>query len=701
MPTFRPTATWFWGLASALLLAAGCNLVGEPPADLFDKEVAPSVVSSHAAEIERTLAGAEWVIAPTAAKVDVTNASKPRSHWRHAGLEAVLSRDDARARLRRALRSTDASIAATAAIGLAWLEDEQVLGRLNEAARDSSQKLSARGAAIEAIGWLDTPDADDVLAGLVEELGQFQGPARARYAPELHADLVRVLARRDAKLHAEAIETALASPAAPVRLEATRAFLNGDRAPPRELVDRVVDDVASIRAAAIQALARAQHPEAQAAVQQGLNEYDLAVRLAAIEALGVLPAAENAAQLNELANSSVDVTRAAAVRALAHRGDAHAVIKAAGDESWRVRTAVAESLLQLSSAERFPVARALLGDASLEVQRRMVQALSKWPLDEAIPLLLAALEGKTAATRRQAAEQLQSVWPAAADLSPHASRETLAAEAARLREVWQRDYGAEVARRKESASSATSRPAVDPASADVMAVIERLSAESVHSRRVAARELALKHADSQLSEAALLRLRELVELETDTLVWNDVLEFIGHDGRTVAADLAAMAASHPSGDVRRRACSYFGRHPGRRAVEVLLNSLADEDPSVIREAVRSLGQQQALTDFASLEAILTSTDGELRLEAAAAIARLGSPQGLPALLRLTHHADPAIRRRAAVALGEIVSQQPSRHSMSDARRKEVIAELTRLLDDQGDVRRAAQASLQSLQKGTH
>jgi HEAT repeat protein len=223
-----------------------------------------------------------------------------------------------------------------------------------------------------------------------------------------------------------------------------------------------------------------------------------------------------------------------------------------------------------------------------------------------------------------------------------------------------------------------------------------LGAESVQDRRVAARELATQHSKSRLSDAALLRLRELLERETDALVWNDVLVLIESDGRVAAADLAAIAASHPQGDVRRRACGYFGEHPSPRAAEVLLNSLADEDASVVREAIRSLSKQPALSDLTPLTAILTSADSELRLEAAAALARLGSTQGIQALLRITHHPDPAIRRRAATALGDAMSRS-SHQPIDDALRQEATAELTRLLDDQGGVRRAAEMTLRGIE----
>ena len=250
-------------------------------------------------------------------------------------------------------------------------------------------------------------------------------------------------------------------------------------------------------------------------------------------------------------------------------------------------------MLKLSYSQREPLARALAGDESLVVQRRMVLALAGWPLEEAIPLLLSAVEGPTAATRREAAEQLQSQWPAAAALSAHASRQKLAAEAAQLREVWQGEYGAEVARRLAIPRRAPPRNAVEPDRDALVATIERLTASSIHERRAAAHELALKYRESRLPGEALLRLRELVEPQSDALIWADMLLLIGGDEREAAADLAAIAASHSSGEVRRRACGYFGEHPSTRARQVLLNSLIDEDASVAREAERALEVQSA------------------------------------------------------------------------------------------------------------
>jgi HEAT repeats len=243
----------------------------------------------------------------------------------------------------------------------------------------------------------------------------------------------------------------------------------------------------------------------------------------------------------------------------------------------------------------------------------------------------------------------------------------------------------------------------------IFAAIERLSSISLQERREASRELALKARDWALPHLALLRLRLLVEKEADPLIWSDLLSIIGGDDRETAADLAAIAASHPSNDIRRRACAYFGRHPSPRGTELLLNSLGDSDPSVVREALRSLGEARNLADLGPPEALLASPDSSLRLEAAVVLARFGSQAGWRALLRMTHHQDAAVRRRAAIALGTLSeqvagtnanandpAQPPARDGINEILRREIIGELVRLLDDHGDIRRAALTGLRQI-----
>jgi HEAT repeat protein len=131
---------------------------------------------------------------------------------------------------------------------------------------------------------------------------------------------------------------------------------------------------------------------------------------------------------------------------------------------------------------------------------------------------------------------------------------------------------------------------------------------------------------------------------------------------------------------------------------VLQNCAADEDVTVVREALRGLASQRQIPDAGSLESLLTASDSGVRIDAAAALARHGSPAGVRALLRLSHHQDPVVRRHAAVSLGDAFQlAEPSKNSLlDDSLRNAAMGELVRLLDDNGDVRRAALASLQRI-----
>jgi HEAT repeat protein len=132
--------------------------------------------------------------------------------------------------------------------------------------------------------------------------------------------------------------------------------------------------------------------------------------------------------------------------------------------------------------------------------------------------------------------------------------------------------------------------------------------------------------------------------------------------------------------VRRRACEHLARHPAAEHKQVLLKSLKDE-PQVAHAALAALLKCPAeLESPAPLEALLTSSDRTLRVEAAEGLAILGVPSGAAALERLARDPDPAIRHNAAAALGRT----------GDAA---FVPLLIELLDDQGGVREAALASL--------
>ena len=226
-------------------------------------------------------------------------------------------------------------------------------------------------------------------------------------------------------------------------------------------------------------------------------------------------------------------------------------------------------------------------------------------------------------------------------------------------------------------------PAVRPE----FATIQRLTSSDVRERRQAAdalntQTLQSSHASwhKPLCALALDRLVELMIREPDTLVWSSIFESLADDDREPARRLAYAALSHPSPEVRRRACEYLAAHPDAAHGPLLAKSLADPDAAVVEAAVRAIGRLPSLDDPRPLEKILAAADHALRVEAAESLARLGFASGAPALERLGYDPAPKVRRMAAAAMGRIGDRS-------------FVPVLVHLLDDRPEVSRAALASL--------
>ena len=278
------------------------------------------------------------------------------------------------------------------------------------------------------------------------------------------------------------------------------------------------------------------------------------------------------------------------------------------------------------------VAAKLLDDHSAEVQRKTVAALAKWPLEQAGPLLLAAMSKTAFLTRKTAAEQLASRWPPAGEFSAEgppprrqeildklqiafgqqfnpidqqALRRALAnsqppakvtpEQLARVEELlaqqdWRglREFGPGLPEALEKLALDRRQvlpeivyrqvlPQIQP----VFEVLVRLAADDVAQRRRAAAELAALAQKQPLLRLAMARLSQQAAAEPDTLVWQSLLTAIADDPSEPAARLACAAISHPAEDVRRRACLYLTAHPSPDHASVLLPALQDQSQAVV------------------------------------------------------------------------------------------------------------------------
>ncbi len=683
-----------------LLIPIGCNSLQRTAeqvasfarggSDAPDPEATPEepeTVTAIDPQVLNALASGGWV-----ATVPATNGAAPANRWRHPMLESLPPQEHV-ADFRAALSSTKPVVAANAALALARYAGEASEERLEPIVRERSSPLPVRLAASESLGKLDRPAASDCLMQLLNDLASREHFSKPHYVPDVHTELLYALASRgtgqaDWASRQQHFVAALASPAATVRLAAARAWLAVATAPlPEELLDRRTDPDPRVRVAVLEAIAMRRLPQAGEHLASALADSDVQVRLAAVRGLGKLADDASLKDLRRLAGHDAELIRAAAVASLAERGDFDNVFAAAEDASWNVRLAVARMLADPSDQRSKTLAARLLVDASPHVRTQMAASLGKWPLEQAGPLLLAAMGQNSYLVRKAAREELSKRWPAAEALLVDAPAESRKAKLAALEAQWRTEFNAEVV---EDAV----RGAVQEATRDGDAVntsglrldahtndhLADLKSPDLLLRRRAADLLAQQAGKGPLSAEAVETLCGAIIAEPDTLVWRSALSAVAGDTGEAARRLAYAGLSHPAAEVRRRACEHLLANPDQRHAEVLIKSLEDAEPQVVRAALQALAACGATLNPAPLERLLSATDKSLRVEAAETLARWKASSGSAALERLALDADPAVRRMAAAAMGRLGDEA-------------FVPSLMQLLDDQGGVRQSALVSL--------
>jgi HEAT repeat protein len=663
--------------------------------------------------------------------------------YRHAGVEQFVARPAVeQTAILSLVADNDRNVAVSAAIALARQGDAKAAARLVAAIEDEELPLAARCAAVEALGRLPGDGQTATLGRLADRFGKFRPGESAGYQTDLHAELLRALARHvDAADDPRFIAAAAAS--APVRIETLRAWsVSKHGSMPLEVIDLRADNDPRVRAMAMTALAAKQPAEAFDDLKSALREVDLSVRLAAIRGLGQLPGEPSQAVLADVLKDRAELLRAEAVAAIAVHGPRAAVLGAAGDKSWRVRLKVAEVLANYGDLEGASVARRLLDDPSAEVSRQVVRSVAGWPWEVAAPVLLDALSKNTITVRKVAADQVAARWPGTVysgspgrfpfDGTPARRAEALG----RLQALYQREWGAggkeEGGRRKDEPRfhpssfilhpfpsdaqverllaagdmkalaeigppvvAALERLAVEqdrtlpePVYRDVLAPLspvfaglDRLHSDNLDQRRRAVEELAAAAGKQSLGRLAVARLCALNAAETDTAVWLGALAAVRDCGLEPAVRMARSALGQPAAEVRRRACEHLEAHPDA-AHEVFLAPLVnDPDQAVAAAAIRAIGAAGQVRDRSLLKNQLASANEEVQLEAAIALVRVGDRGGEGAIERLSYSGDLMTRFRVAQSLG----------GLGDSRLTGV---LIRLLDDsKATVSHAALASL--------
>ena len=707
---------------------------------------------------------------------DARNARDARDagpRWRNRMLEDILSRSRPdRNLLLRAMDGSDNVAAANAAIALARLGDSSGEKRLAASVRSGRLKLPLRSAAAEAIGSLRSPSVVATLRKLIAQYGDFRLDRKSQYVASLHVELLLGLAKHVAPGGDPRFLESLDSPDAKVRLVAVEVWSKTSTAAcgfasndipsqtPSPSATRLPDAVADmtgdtdprVRCEAFLAVARRGHRQAKDRLAAGLRDGDIYVRIAAIEAMGQWADAAGRLMLLPLLDDRSSMIRAAAVRSLWALGAADEVLAAAKDKAWQVRAAVAQSLSRKKGPGPFLVKEAtidvaldLLADPSLAVQKQVILAVASWPLAEAGPILLAAIERDSPRTRKLAAEQLATLWPPAAQFPFAAPKKRRDEVLARLRQEFMTQYSVAPGVKKRTGTLAGTSPlfhaeeieraqlllaqlgnartdsptqrravaelvgfgsklsgvlavvSIDrrqplpeivyeeilPSCDPVFEILYKLQGEDVMVRRHAATKLAALAAEKRLDRLATSRLAALIVREPDQLVWQYALRAVADNDDKAAVRIAYAAVGHDSAQVRWRACEYLGAWPHPRHANVLLPAIEDANVAVAKAAVFALGRCGNPRHAQTLKSLLPTGNASLRLETAAALVRLGDPAGAAALRRLAHHGDPKIRRETARAMGR----------SGDAG---FIPILILLLDDRAGVRREALAALSLL-----
>ncbi|MBL8829648.1 MAG: HEAT repeat domain-containing protein [Planctomycetaceae bacterium] len=724
----------------------GCHpFRGSATIELAPDEIAktPNVVDGATAVTASPLAidalrNPRWSMVTT--RVD---RSQPR--WRQEAVDAVWSTPHVdREALLAATSHSDAVIAANAAICLARLGDDRGRERLTQAVVDVQVPLELRRAAVDALGHLTAPDLADTLRRLVDDnAGDVDAnERRGVYLPELHAELLYALGRQ-----IDAAGEARFAPRGPqlapeVKLAALDAWSHGPVAEvPQTVADWRADVDPRVRTLAIQALAARRSSQALPAAQAGLNDTELEVRLTAIRALGQIGTREAHQLVTPLATHSGELIRAAAVESLDMLSDIAAVRKAAEDKSWRVRSAVADTLVMHPHADFSPLAQTLTSDRSLEVQRQTVQAVTAWPTPLAGPVLLAAIEHSSYSVKKLALEQLADRWSPAREHSIDLPPERAVASLAKLRQQWADEQGivpettaAEPPTPQASELSAsqqeTARAALQTLSQSdlddtqrraVIAQLTELGPEllpwlttfdqaapqaipsavyhdvlpklrpefrtllelespQITTRRRAAERLAGQVVESPLSPLAVERLTQILERENDPSVWLAVLRAIRNHESSAGCRLAYICIGANADEVRRMACEHLATHPAPEHVAVLLPVLEDAHPNVVRAAVRALCEPGLMRDPQPLVRLLAHADRRVRLDAAKALVQMNHEAGLAAMERLAFDNDTDIRRQTIQAMGQLA-------------RPEFLATLVQQLDEGLGIGQAAELSL--------
>jgi len=491
-----------------------------------------------------------------------------------------------------------------------------------------------------------------VEAELIRGIGRRVAPSRlpdvANWLnrPLSHAGTPSVGDLRRAELHRAAIDACqlyalhLQSRSQPIDLRDTEIW-------PQTLWNCVDDPDPHIRSGYGRLLAIANDAGAFDALTNQITDTNREVQETALQTLGLLKTDQARARLREYMTRK-SLLRKTALQGLAAFGDRE-LIRYVDDEDARVREELARQLSNFPGSIAQPALAKLITDRVAFVQTAAVEAITFWPNEWSLPLLLhGAVEGAyqtrndcltlfaqrsgsvvqpfqartEIAARRQNAMQVaveqEIAYPLIlrpADHTPDAlepgddseriaeikHRLNLAVNLGRtaggFEEEWFRNLPPEdlpalekVYHESEPAYQDYLLQKVLPPLSPEFAALQRLELNDVDQRRKAAGELRQIGQSRTLSAIVLERLSDLMVREQDAVVWRDVIAAVQHDTSDSVVRIIQLAVNHHWSDVRIRGCQYVIEHGRPEFAPWMQRLFQDPNPAVQLLAIRAAGR---------------------------------------------------------------------------------------------------------------
>lgn len=481
--------------------------------------------------------------------------------------------------------------------------------------------------------------------------------------PEVKAAAAVALGRSRDRQSVESLIAALKAKAPQLRLAAARALGQiGDFSASEALLEATRDEEAAVRQAALDALKglgisverlsedlSSTNPEARLSaiwmmarlgemramphLTSALEDKDPRVRAAAARALAQFP--PDAATIKSLIKALEDPeaeVRLSAALALGGLGDRAAILPLAArlsDRDQRVSQAAAESLARLGDQRATKLLTDSLKDPDWRVRARAAAALAGAPAADSAEIMAAlaqALNDKDPVVRFYAKEALVARGAASVPYLIQVLR-----------------AGRESAR--EGAARALARIG-PPSVPELIAILkDKASAPEL--------KVACAWALGQIRDARAIEPLVALLKEERYFIRREAGRALSRIGEPALTELLELAQS-ASAPVREAAVEALGSANSPRAVDALIQAIADSNQNVSRAAVRALGETKSERAVGPLLSLLASES--LGTLASEALSELGQP-AVPGLIAALKDARPTVRALAARALGEIASRE--------------------------------------------